>query len=504
MSGRLIAQVAGLGAVALLLAPSAVAAQTCEALQAHALTGGTITSVTAVGAGQFRMPEGGRGGGEVLAGVPAFCRVEALLSPVPGSEIRIEVWMPHAGWNRRLVALGNGGFAGAIGYDGLGDAVAAGYAAASTDTGHQGGDPAFTLEETALVDFAHRAIHEMTVATKSLVEARYASRPEFSYFNGCSTGGRQALTAAQRYPDDFDAIVAGAAANNTVRMTTQQLWTGRAVAADRSAALSDEHLSSVHRGALAACDADDGVVDSVLENPQACRFEASAVGSLNNAQIAAVQAIYRGAVNTLSGQQIFPGLARGSELGWAAMAGGEPFGYANNVHGFVINQDPDWNWRTLDFGRDLTAVHARVDSVGMQAVDPDLRPFFDRGGKLLMYHGWNDPLISPFNSVNYYTAVVHTVGGDVAEDAVRLFMMPGVNHCAGGIGTDTWDKLEVLDAWRTTDAAPGRVDASHLTEGRVDKTRPLCAYPEVAVYRGEGDTNDAASFECRLPPLPTP
>jgi feruloyl esterase len=170
----------------------------------------------------------------------------------------------------------------------------------------------------------------------------------------------------------------------------------------------------------------------------------------------------------------------------------------------VINRNPDWNWRTLDFGRDLTPVDARVNSVGMQAVDPDLRPFLSRGGKLLMYHGWNDPLISPFNSVSYYTAAVHTVGGDVAQDSIRLFMMPGVDHCDGGIGTDTWDKLEAIDAWRTTGEAPGRVDASHLTDGRVDRTRPLCAYPEIAVYRGVGDTNDAASFECGLPPLPTP
>jgi feruloyl esterase len=504
MTTRLHGALLGLALAGLLATPGTAAAQAeaCESLRGHALAGGTITGVTTVGQGQFRTPEGGRGGGQLLGRVPAFCRVEALLSPVSGSEIRIEVWLPQAGWNRRLVAQGNGGFAGAIGYAALAEAVTAGYAAASTDTGHEGGDPAFTLDEAALVDFAHRAIHEMTVAAKSIVEARYASGPELSYFSGCSTGGRQALTAAQRYPADFDAIVAGAAANNTVRMTTQQLWTGRAVAADPSATLSEEDLASVHRGVLAACDADDGVVDGVLENPAACTFDASSVSALNNSQVAAIQGIYRGAVNTLSGQQIFPGLARGSELGWTAMAGGDPFGYANSIHAFVINQDPNWNWMMLDFSRDLAPVDARVDSVGMQAIDPDLRPFFDRGGKLLMYHGWNDPLISPFNSVNYYTNVVHAVGGDAAEASIRLFMMPGVNHCAGGAGTDTWDTLAVVDAWRTTGEAPSRVDAAHLTGGQVDKTRPLCAYPEVAVYLGNGDTNDAANFECRLPAAP--
>jgi feruloyl esterase len=268
---------------------------------------------------------------------------------------------------------------------------------------------------------------------------------------------------------------------------------------DPAAALTEEQFATVHRNVLAACDGADGVVDGVLENPQACTFDPGSVTSLNNAQVNAVRNIYRGAVNGRTGEAIYPGLARGSELGWMSMAGGTPFGYAESIHAFVINQDPDWNWLDLDFDRDLGPVDARVDSVGMQAIDPDLTPFFGQGGKLLMYHGWNDPLISPFNSVNYFTAAVHEAGGEAAENAIRLFMMPGVNHCAGGAGTDTWDKLAVLDRWRSGGAAPDRVDASHLTDGQADKTRPLCAYPQVAVYMGSGDVNDAASFECRLP-----
>jgi feruloyl esterase len=505
MHTRTYSLILGLTATALLALPATATAQAvCQALDGHALSNGSITAVTAVDAGQFRTPSGGRGGDQPLESVPAFCRVEALLAPVSGSEIRIEVWLPQSGWNNRLVALGNGGFAGSIGYPGLGNAVATGYAAASTDTGHAGGDPSFALEGEALTDFGHRAIHEMTVAAKSVVEAHYNSGPQFSYFNGCSTGGRQALTAAQRYPTDFDAIIAGAAANNTVRMTTQQLWTGRAVVDDPAAAMTEEHFASVHLSVMAACDGDDGVVDGILENPQACTFDPGSVASLTNAQVNAVRNIYRGAINSLRNETIYPGLARGSELGWMSMAGGTPFGYAENIHAFVINQDPDWNWLNLDFGRDLEVVDERVNSVGMQAIDPNLEPFFSRGGKLLMYHGWNDPLISPFNSVNYYTNVVHEVGGDTADASVRLFMMPGVNHCRGGAGTDTWDQLSALDAWRTAGDAPARVNASHLTNGQVDKTRPLCAYPSIAVYRGTGDTNDAANFDCRLPDLPQP
>jgi feruloyl esterase len=501
MHNRVVTIVVGLGAAAILLAPTTAAAQVaCQALEDHALTNGAITDVTAVGAGQFRTPPGNRrGGDQLMEGVPAFCRVVAQLSPVPGSEIQIEVWLPEAGWNTRLVALGNGGFAGSIGYAGLGDAITAGYAAASTDTGHSGGDPSFTLEGEALVDFGYRAIHEMTVAAKSIVEAGYSQGSQFSYFSGCSTGGRQALTAAQRYPGDFDAIIAGAAANNTVRMTTQQLWTGRAVVDEPGAAMTEEHFASVHRSVLASCDGNDGVVDGVLENPIACTFDPGSVNSLTNVQVNAVRSVYQGAVNAASGEAIYPGLARGSELGWTAMAGGDPFAYARNIQAFVISQNPDWNWLELDFDRDLTAVDERVNSVGMQAIDPNLEPFFSRGGKLLMYHGWNDPLISPFNSVNYFTNVVHEVGGEAADASIRLFMMPGVNHCAGGAGTDTWDKLEALDAWKTGGTPPERIDAAHLTNGQVDKSRPLCAYPNVAVYRGTGDTNVATNFDCRLP-----
>ena len=471
--------------------------QACTSLTGHLLVDGTVALTEAVGAGEFTTPPGGRGGGRTLGEVPAFCRVVARLSPARGSEILVEVWLPAVGWNGKLLALGNGGFAGSIGYQGLGSAVADGYAAASTDTGHTGNDPAFALEREKLIDFAHRAIHEMTVAAKSVIAARYGASPQLSYFNGCSTGGRQALTAAQRYPADFDAVIAGAPANSTGRMTTQQLWTARAVLDDPAAAISEEGFASLHRGVLAACDASDGVADGVVENPVACSFDPGSVEALTMPQAAAAANIYGGAINRSTGRTIYPGLARGSELRWTDMAGGEPFAYARDIHRIVINQDPEWDFRTLDFDRDLATIDARINSVGMQAIDANLEPFFSRGGKLLMYHGWNDPLISPFNSVNYYKDATATTP-TLAADSIRLFMMPGVNHCRGGAGTDTWDQVAVLDVWRTSGEAPDRVDASHLTDGAVDKTRPLCAYPQVAVYLGEGATNAAANFECRL------
>lgn len=497
------------------LTASVASAQTpstaCERLSALALTGGTVTSAQTVPAGQFAPPATGRAGGQPrsnpYASVPAFCRVTAQLKPTTDSDIRIEVWLPNARWNGKLQVVGNGGFAGAIGYQALGSAVTDGYVAASTDTGHTGGDPAFMQgHPERITDFAYRAIHELTVTAKALSSTYYGNGPTLSYFNGCSTGGRQALTAAQRYPADFDGIIAGAPANNTVRMTTMQLFSGQATQLDAGSALSRPKQDALHNAVIAACDAKDGVRDGILENPAACQVdprELACTGSdnascLTEAQVAAARKIYAGPVNPRTKASIFPGLARGSESGWDGLSGAEPFAYAMGIWRYALLNDPNWDYTLLNFDAMIAEADKTAERNGMQAVNTNLRTFFERGGKLLMYHGWNDPLISPFNSVNYYTGVLRTTRSTPkAEDSIRLFMMPGVNHCAGGAGTDTWDKMQVLDQWRTSGEAPTEVVASHLTDGKVDKTRPLCAYPKVATYKGAGDTNVAASFTCK-------
>jgi feruloyl esterase len=352
-----------------------------------------------------------------------------------------------------------------------------------------GGDPAFLLTSPdKLTDFAHRAIHETAVAAKAIVAAHYGNGPRLSYFTGCSTGGRQALTAAQRYPADFDGIVAGAPANASARMTAMQLYSGNVVRTVPGAALPQAARESLHTAAVAACDANDGVKDGVIENPLACRFDAKAAAGLTPAQVEAANKIYAGP------GRVFPGLAPGSELQWNTISGDEPFGYALGFWRNVVKKDPAWDPATLNMDSDIAAAERIASAAGIQAVDPNLTPFFDRGGKLLMYHGWNDPAISPYNSVNYYRGVLESTK---RADSIRLFLMPGVNHCQGGAGTDTWDKVQVLDQWRESGRAPSRVVASHQTEGRVDKTRPLCAFPQVAVYKGTGSTDEAASFDCR-------
>jgi feruloyl esterase len=205
-------------------------------------------------------------------------------------------------------------------------------------------------------------------------------------------------------------------------------------------------------------------------------------------------------MNPRTRQQIFPGLAPGSELGWNGMSGDEPFGFALGFYQTVVFKDPTWDYRTLNFDAHVTMAEQAAASTGVQAIDPNLKPFFDRGGKLLMYHGWNDPLISPFNSVNYYKSVLDATKSDPkAADSIRLFMMPGVNHCQGGVGADTWDKASVLDRWRESGRPPSQVTASHATDGTIDRTHPLCAFPQVAKYRGTGRLSDASSFECKAP-----
>ena len=484
-----------LGAGILLSSLSAAQAQSsaCEALISLGLADGVINNAEYVDAGSFNLPT--TRATDAYSALGAFCRISAVLSPVEGSNIQIEVWLPVEGWNNKLVAVGNGGLAGSISYDALASAVAEGFAAVSTNTGHEGQDPFFLKDRVLLADFAYRAIHEMTVTAKSVVTNYYSVNPRFTYFSGCSTGGRQALTAAQRYPDDFDGIVAGAPANSTVRMTMQQLWNSRVVNSMRDMDLSSEDFAKLNDYVLSSCDSLDGLEDGLIENPAMCLADPANVAGFSQEEIEALRLIYQGAVNPVSGELIYPGFAKGSELAWTAMVRKEPFSYSNDMQTLVVNQDPAWDFMTLDYSRDLSILDDRVNALGMQAINPDISEFINNGGKLLLYHGWNDPLISPFNTINYYNEVLTTIGSE-AQDAISLFMMPGVNHCAGGIGFDTWSKLQVIDDWRESGQSPERINAAHLEDG-IETTRPLCAYPQVAVYTSRGDASDAASFECR-------
>jgi feruloyl esterase len=498
--------------ILLAAAPGLHAASFCENLanlRSLKVSDATVTVVESVAAGQFMPPTPvGPAGGAAFKNLPAFCRVRATLRPVEDSEIKIEVWLPASGWNGKLQAVGNGAWAGSISYPAMATAVSAGYAAASTDTGHTGNSPAFIPGHPEKVtDFAWRAIHEMTTAAKAITAAHYGNNPQRAYFNGCSTGGRQALTEAQRFPNDFDGIIAGAPAYYTTRLQGMQVWTAQAVHKDEASYLPLEKYALLHRAVLQACDALDSVKDGVLEDPTRCHFDPVALACNNGAgpdcltapQVEAARKIYSGPANPSTGQNIFPGLEPGSELGWASLTGPKPMSLAVEVYQYLVFHKPDWNYLDFDPAKDFTTASAEIGR-SMDAIDPNLNPLWAHGGKLLLYHGWADPGIPPRSSVNYYKSVVARMGGAAeANHSIRLFMVPGMGHCRGGDGTDNFDPVSPLDAWVTAGKAPDQIPASHRTNGVVDKTRPLCPYPQVAKYKGTGDSNSAANFTCQVP-----
>jgi feruloyl esterase len=492
--------------------------RSCAAVAALKLANTEITQATAirprpdyiVPGTERDLPE--RGGPTRIAA--PFCRVAGVVEPA----IRFEVWLPLEGWNGRFEGVGNGAFSGAVPYQAMAAALARGYAVGGTDTGHQSSfaDATWTqsahgLDTAILADWAHRGMHEMSIKSQQVVRAVYGRSAHHSYFVGCSSGGHQALTEAQRYPQDYDGILAGAPANYWTHLMAGQLWYGLATRVDPVTDLQApvSKLQAIHDAALQACDAADGVKDGVIENPLACRFDPQVLACkdqdsaacLSAPQVQALRKIYGNAQGN-DGGKIFPGLAPGGEMAWPSMSANQvPF--AQTFYRYIVFQNPEWNYATMNFSADVAYADRHVGAV-VNSNDPDLRPFRARGGKLIQYHGWSDPLISPYNSVDYYEAVVARVGGNNPRETAlaevrtfhRLFMVPGMNHCRGGDGPDSFDALNALTQWVEHGNAPDKLTAAKLADGRPVRTRPLCPYPQVARYRGSGSTDDEVNFEC--------
>jgi feruloyl esterase len=432
----------------------------------------------------------------------------ATLKPTNDSDIRIEVWLPESDWTGRFQAVGNGGWAGTIRYESLAAAVAAGQAGAGTDTGHAGNTVDFLLgHPEKVIDFGYRSIHEMTVQAKTIINAYYGVPAQFSYYNGCSTGGRQGLAAAQKYPEDFNGIIAGASSWNQMRLQGARLALNLIVNKNTGSVIPPSKYPMIHEAVLNACDARDGVKDGVIENPTKCNFDYAqlvckgndAGNCLTKGQVESAKAMTSPLRDPNTGDVLFGGyLMPGSEPGWAWLGGPEPpADFIASMQNLVF-QDRNWDYHTMNIKTDVDRA-GMADNGVMYSGEPNLGPFFDRGGKLLMYHGWSDPRVTPLNSVMYYNSVVKAVGKDKAARSIALFMVPGMNHCQGGVGTDTFDKLKVLEEWVELGMKPSRIPASHLTDGKIDRTRPLCPYPQVAKYKGTGSIDDAANFVCRAP-----
>jgi feruloyl esterase len=491
-------------AAALLASVAAAGAATCEELSSLKLPDATITSAKTVAAGAFTQP--GRGGAQTaVPDLPAFCRVQATLKPSSESDIRMEAWLPAANWNGKFEQVGNGGWVGTIDTNALAAGLRRGYAVAATDLGHQGGGGPWMASQEKLIDFGYRATHETAVKGKAIVAAFYGNAPRVSYFQGCSAGGRQALKEAQRFPADFDGIVAGSPALDTTGRAAFAVWIAQNTHKSDASFIPAEKFPAIHDAALKACDALDGVQDRVIENPKACKFDpqvlackdGDAASCLTPAQVETARVMYKPLVNPRTKQQIFPGFEPGSELGWTTMGSAQPFGLGTQMFEFMVFKQPEWDYKRLNFDQDMAAVD-RIEQGNINAKQTDLSAFVARGGKMIQYHGWSDPQISPASSAEYYEAALKAAkAGTKLQDNYRLFMVPGMNHCGGGDGPASFDMLTALEQWVEKGKAPDAIPAAHLTNGQPDRTRILCPYPQVAAFKGSGDPNDAKNFVCR-------
>ncbi|HVN99589.1 MAG TPA: tannase/feruloyl esterase family alpha/beta hydrolase [Steroidobacteraceae bacterium] len=486
------------------------AAASCESLRSFSLSGGEVSGAAMASDAQ--------------AG--PYCRVTLRLRPSADSSIRSELWLPPPQrWNGKFQGVGNGGLAGDIPRDALAAGLRRGYATAATDTGHDNaaGVGRFALgHPEKIVDYGHRAIHVTALAGQAITTAYYARQPRHRYFVGCSQGGQEAMMEAQRYPADYDGIIAGDPDyHQTHHEVGAHLWVVNALYGDGGAVLGEREARLVGAAVDRACDALDGVADGVLEDPRRCDFDPAVLQCrgtdhdecLSAAQVRVVRRLWAGP-DELAGAGYYPGLERGGEAGlwggWIVARSPE-----ENTHGalglpffrYFVYDDAHWDFRDFDFGHAPPQIDARLADA-IDAVDPDLRPFAQRGGRLIHYHGYSDPDIPPRASIDYHDRVVALAGARGEATRVdgyyRLFMVPGMGHCGGGPGPNRFDMLAALERWVEQGAAPERIVATKFRDDDAQRgvlrTRPLCPYPRVARYRGRGSTDEARSFECRLPP----
>ena len=498
------------GVLGLALCAADATGATCESLRSFALAQGTITSADVVPAGPWAPParRGGAAGGRGQAApapsvaLPQHCRVKMVLRPSPDSNINAEIWLPVSSWNGKFMAVGNGGFGGSIqGYGEMANHLSLGYATAGNDTGHSAADGPggmFGLgHPEKIVDFSHRAMHEMAATSKRIIDAFYGRGPQFSYFKGCSTGGRQAVMSAQRYPEDFDGIIAGALANRHIQMHTAGVAKSIELYRHPEQVVSAAKAQMVTDAVMNTCDT---LKEGFLNNPRACTFDfrtlackpgAAADSCLTPGELKTVETHY-GGLKTGRGELVFSGQALGNPMPAQRPPTTVPGGGYDTVRiwGF---QNENYDWRTFNLDRDLPIINKAVGFV--DAVDPDLTAFKDHGGKLLLYAGWGDTTITPENTVLYYESVLGKMGGDEA-DWLRLFMVPGMAHCGGGPGPNRVDWTAALETWREKNTPPAHLVGSNPQSG---VTRPICPYPQYARYDGSGDLKDASNWACAAP-----
>jgi|SRR5579864_992971 len=523
--------------ILLLSGAIAYAQDACERLTAAKIPNTTITLAQTVAAGTFNGPPTPKSGSELALfykSLPAFCRVVAESKPTADSDIKIEVWLPVSGWNGKLLGIGGGGFAGQIDIVQLAQSMKAGYTATATDTGHTGSSPldagwAMGHPEK-IIDYGHRGIHEMTSVAKTVIAAYYSKPPQRSYFAGCSNGGRQALMEAQRYPEDYDGILAGDPATNFTALFATAAYDTQVVTVDPASFIPPAKIPTIGAAVNAACDVADGVHDGILNDPRQCHFDPATIQCkgedsdkcLTAPQVTALKKLYAGMLDS-KGHVVSPGFLPGAEEGqggWGIwLTGPAPVkshlaSFANGFFSNFVFGKSDWDYKTFKVDADLKAANEKTGQV-LNATDPDLKPFKAHGGKLVIYHGWSDPAITPLSPIDYYESVVKKMGQKDVDSFVRLYMVPGMQHCLGGPGTDSFGAFydlkfddpqhsvyASLEQWVEKATAPSSIVASKFEDQdptHAKMTRPLCPYPQAAKYKGSGNPNDAANFECEQP-----
>ncbi len=519
--------------------PAHAASPSCASLASLVLPHTTITVAREVRSGSFTPP----GTTTPITGLPPFCRVAGDATPTTESHIGFEVWIPLSNWNGKYEQVGNGGYAGSIPYSSIASGLQLGYAAAGTDDGHiaNGLDASWALGHFQLiVDFGHRALKATTDNAKAIITAFASSPPSRSYFNGCSDGGREALMEAQRYPDDFDGILAGSPANFWTHLFVGFVWDQQALEENPASYIPASSLPILSNAALKQCVGKDGGVstDTFLNDPRQCHFNPADVvckngqssGCLTPAQVTAAEKIYRGPANPTDGVRIYPGYSptEGTESNpddWPAwIIGTSPGTGAQEIFGdqFFTNMvfdNPHFNYENLNFTTDVATADRKMAPI-LNSTNPELSRFRAHGGKLIQYVGWSDDAISPYNDLNYFNSVVLTKS-NMAEGAppdalvnvqgfYRLFIAPGMAHCGGGQGANFFagtgeptdaahDLFTALDQWVETGTAPNGVIATKYTNDDPTQPilfqRPLCVYPMISRYNG-GNPNSASSFSC--------
>ena len=508
---------------------------TCESLSNFKFADTTINSATSYPGGAYVAPDAWH---LAFTNLPPYCEVVATIAPTPDSSIGVRVWLPTQRYNGRYLGTGNGGYAGGYFQSELADGINRGFATANTDMGATG---AAGVNGDALIghpekwkDFGWRATHLMTTFSKALINAFYGDPASKSYFTGCSTGGQQALMEAQRFPYDYDGILAGAPAFNRTHIHTVTVAQYRATHATAASYIPPTKFDAVNQAVLAQCRAKDGgaTTDAFLTDPRLCKFDPAtlacpagldAPNCLNPDQVAAMKVYYAGSTNLATGAIINPGNARGSETSDPAALGfalNESLNEPSFDSLFKWVFGATWQWQSFDFNRDMDSVD-QVLAADLNATSTDLRAFFGNGGRLVMHAGWADPLIPSQGAINYYNALVKNYGGNgngglkKAQAVARLFMSPGMWHCNGGPGPNSYggaiqqpppsynaqyDLLTSLTQWVERGAAPNSVIATKYNNDTpqlgIQAQRPICSYPLIPVYRGAGDPNIASSFVC--------